>query len=601
MSGLRSSVAIAAAALFLVLGAGAARAQDPLPLLPGPAGPEAAEQAEEAETVPLIEQRRSERGVTVDRLDEVDPDSFGLIGPDEGGFAPTLWRGAPRWLVELLLPRLPTAAASPAMHDLMRRLLLSGAAAPQGEGDADLLGLRLRLLFALGEIEAVERLLEAAPRSAPILSADRLRVDRLFLTGELEQVCRGLQTLLSRHNDPYWQQTLIVCQAAAGDRSAAELGLELLREQGAEPVPGFARLVQAVLQDTALPLNEIRLTPHTVGLMLSAVGQVPASLVPTGSPPVWRALAANDALSLETRIAAAEMATRTGLMTAGALSRLYLSVEATPEEAEAALQGESEARGPIARALRYQAARSRTDQEARAEALQKSWRMAMPELDFVTAAQASAIAVLSITPNAALADFAPDAVVVLLASGRPEAASAWFGLLREQAVEEPAAAAAIARLAPMMTIAGAGSVVAWDDGAAIDWYRALPEAEAEAEDGGGIDRARRMFGVLEALGHPIGREGWALLLEGLPAVPAEVPPAALLHRLDGAAAEARAGEAIVLALLALGEAGAVEAGPHALVEAVGSLRAIGLERDARNIALEAVLAPVDPPAEPTNE
>ncbi|MDA0702516.1 MAG: hypothetical protein O3A96_04650, partial [Proteobacteria bacterium] len=63
--------------------------------------------------------------ISVDVLEAVGPDSAGTLNDRNGGLGGDMWAGSDRTLVEALLIRLPTAAASPAMRDMMRRLLLT--------------------------------------------------------------------------------------------------------------------------------------------------------------------------------------------------------------------------------------------------------------------------------------------------------------------------------------------------------------------------------------------------------------------------------------------------------------------------------------------
>ena len=536
-----------------------------------------------------VEEPSGSGGVSVDRLDAVDVESIGVLTESEGGFGRDMWARSDRAFIALLLEKLPASAPSPVMRSLTRRLIATTADVPPGPAEDSLLEHRLEALLAIGDFEAADALVEAAARRTPLITIDRVRAQRLLLDGKADQVCSGLPTLLSRDNDPYWQRMLIVCQAIAGDEAAATLGLDLLREEDVEPQPGFADLVQSVLKDRALPQGEVQLTPQTLALLRAAGGDVPEAWIATGDPALWRAMAGDDTLPIETRLSAAEWGARSGVVTPAELSRLYLGVESTPEERAAVLEQESTADSARDRALRYQAAREIPDQIARAEALRASWRAAAPTLDFIGASRAGSIAVLSLTPSPSLTDFGLDAVVVLLASGRPEAAAAWFRLLRDQAANEPMVADLVAALAPYMVISGADQVVAWDDGAAIDWYQTLP---GDLDDATRRQRAARMFTVLESLGYPLGADVWTMILDA-PREPAGlVPDATLLRRLGSAASEVRVGEAVALSLIVLGEGGPQAASAHAVGAATGALRQIGLMDEARKVALEAVLAPV---------
>ena len=73
-------------------------------------------------------------------------------------------------------------------------------------------------------------------------------------------------------------------------------------------------------------------------------------------------------------------------------------------------------------------------------------------------------------------------------------------------------------------------------------------------------------------------------------VATDMPAAALWRGLGAAAAAGAVGETVLMALLALGEAGPAGAHPTMLGAVVDALRRVGLEAEARSVALEAVLA-----------
>ena len=69
-----------------------------------------------------------------------------------------------------------------------------------------------------------------------------------------------------------------------------------------------------------------------------------------------------------------------------------------------------------------------------------------------------------------------------------------------------------------------------------------------------------------------------------------MPQPALWRSLDIASKNLRVGETILLSLLALGQSGPALANPTVLHKVIMSLRNIGLEREARAIAVEEAVA-----------
>jgi hypothetical protein len=95
--------------------------------------------------------------------------------------------------------------------------------------------------------------------------------------------------------------------------------------------------------------------------------------------------------------------------------------------------------------------------------------------------------------------------------------------------------------------------------------------------------------VLDALGERIDRGGWDLFLEAPVHVSVEVPNLGIRYGLRDAARAGQRGETVALAMLALGDAGPAGASALTLGLVVRALRAVGLDDDARAIALEALI------------
>ena len=69
---------------------------------------------------------------------------------------------------------------------------------------------------------------------------------------------------------------------------------------------------------------------------------------------------------------------------------------------------------------------------------------------------------------------------------------------------------------------------------------------------------------------------------------AHAPEAALWHALGQAAERRELGLTVLLALLSLGDSGAEAAHPLTVINAIAALQSVGLGREARGLALEAV-------------
>jgi hypothetical protein len=112
--------------------------------------------------------------------------------------------------------------------------------------------------------------------------------------------------------------------------------------------------------------------------------------------------------------------------------------------------------------------------------------------------------------------------------------------------------------------------------------RELPPDQAER-------RALVALDLLQAVGEKVPQTEW-LSLSPVPAVTPAQPRPAVKAMLRAAAEGLRLGETVLLSLVALGETGLDKADPDSLNRVIAALRLVGLEKEARELAVEAALA-----------
>jgi hypothetical protein len=109
-----------------------------------------------------------------------------------------------------------------------------------------------------------------------------------------------------------------------------------------------------------------------------------------------------------------------------------------------------------------------------------------------------------------------------------------------------------------------------------------------------------LFGLLDAVGKPVDISVWesrvqqAVIIEGDALknsfLPTSLPSPMLWYGLRAAAEEQRLGETILFALVSLGSDGLDQVHPLILNEVISHLRLVGLDTEARALALEAAIA-----------
>jgi hypothetical protein len=285
-------------------------------------------------------------------------------------------------------------------------------------------------------------------------------------------------------------------------------------------------------------------------------------------------------LAGEDRLELAERGFLLGVLPASEVADLYAQ---QPEAGAAeALEEVRNSWGPAARAAAWHGLQGEQEMTARAELLDALWRAARgPERFLVGEVFAEWYETLPV--DTALLWAAPGSARALLAGDRPLPAARWFSLLDGEAPRDTEVRREAAALAPLFALAGFGgrsAVPRMDDRAIAAWRLAVPDAGEHAE---------RLLALLDGTAAELPASAWSDLLQPSLQHQGPVPATAVWRGLHAASAEQRRGETALLALHLLGGAPG-EAFPEAVVESLRALRAAGLDREARGIAVAAAIA-----------
>ena len=539
-------------------------------------------------------------------LAAINPDSAGVLDSSQGGFGVAMWAGTSRALVQRLLPQLPVKAPSHAMHDLMRRLLLSVATAPEGEGSGpNLISLRAERLSAMGDSDGVKQLLGNAPQQTDE-ALSRTQVNSQFLTDDTKTACDSVTQLINKYTDPYWQKALAYCQMLSGQKEQSRLSVSLLRDTEADKDPAFFTLADFILngppapppapkekkkakkdaKDTT-PVTSVAisgpLSPLEVAMLHTANLPFPPDAANGADPSVLRAIASNTGADIAARLQAAERAEATGALPATELANVYVDVAFQPEELSNALTAANQMEGARGRALLYQAALKQDVPAARAEALQAAWKLAHRDGVFASMARVTAPLTADITPAPELMWIGADAGRTLFIAGDRDRAVAWYKLAADSGEKD--APATQAALWPLAVLSNPDDEKTLDAAAVKKWL----DAERGSGGDGWENRAANALGLFDALEIPVDPGAWEPLIR-TERNTAQMPGMALWTSLHDAADKNRTGAAVLFAMLALGDDGPVPASPVTLQAVVSALDRAGLGADARKLAVEAMAA-----------
>lgn len=530
--------------------------------------------------------------IVVDSLQGIDPDSIGTLSAEQGGFGSDAWRGTARGLVEKMLPRLPVESSSRAMRNLMRRLLLSTARAPEGEKKENLIAMRVGRLAAMGDVASVVALLQAAPTRGEDPALLQREAEVLFLTNDNARACPLVAGQMRGDSNAFWQQAFIFCQALAGEQDKASLGVSLLREQGVED-PVYYGLIDALLGADKFQIETLK-NPASLHFAMAraAKARLPSDIVASDNPAVLRTIATSPNARPELRVDAAERAEGMGALSTDVLRQLYAGVTFSENDLANPLTRADADRSPLSRALLYRKALVESVPAAIAEVLSRALKLSREEGRYASTARVYQRLLLELAPSQDLNWFAPEAVRALLAAGQGEAAEKWFAILRTSALFNKQSADLRLSLVPLARLTGSQEVETWEPAVLGKWLalQRKPEGETPIDRDTVMARAGLLYNLLESIGDAVPDEQWAELLDGPPHVNALMPRPALWRMLTAAASDNRIGETVLAGLLALGQSGPTQANPTVLRKVIESLRQVGLTEDARALSVEAAIA-----------
>lgn len=495
-------------------------------------------------------------------IDVAGPLGGGVTGTG-AGYGPLLFQGSDGAFVAALMRRIAAPPASRWAAIVLRRALLTEAAAPARIAPADWLAERAALLLRLGDIDGAKALVDWAPvdRYSPRLY--RVAGQVSLAAADLAGLCPIAETGAELSRDAMWPLARAMCAGMEGDDITAARLLDQLRKE--ERVDEFdillAERVASISGGGGRAANvdwELadRLTPFRYGVAVAASLSIPDGLLATlgaAGAPGWQARAA--ALPEAQRLGASRVAAAQGVVSVGDLAGALAFGDASDADAAAG---------------RLRTASAGTRIADRLVALRAIWTSETGALARYGALIETARAAARLPVSADTAGDAPEIVGALLAAGMDRAAARW--------ASAPGDEASRMRTWALLAAGGPDGTVRVDAATFEAWLTAERGRDAAGADG----RARLLLAALDGL----ERGG-----TGFDGIREELGLGGLDNRWTRAlAAAARAGRTgEVATLAAIGLQGGWAAVPAQHLRAItAAYRAVGRGFEARMLAAEAV-------------
>ena len=129
------------------------------------------------------------------------------------GLGYEMWKGSERKFVEKYLALLPINKESNVAIDLTKKLLLTSANTPSGEGENNLFTIRIKKLLELGDLENTKLLIDSLSDYEKNEEIQKIEVEINLSFNNFDLVCSSIDEKIKKYkSDIYWKKIQIFCQ-----------------------------------------------------------------------------------------------------------------------------------------------------------------------------------------------------------------------------------------------------------------------------------------------------------------------------------------------------------------------------------------------------
>lgn len=523
-------------------------------------------------------------GINVQTLGNVSTEALGVLSGKDG-FSSDMWAGVDRSLVEALIKTLPNNPPSEHLRIMQRRLLLSAAQPPQGQtGTQSLLSLRVSKLADMGQTTDVLSLLRSSPQEERNNDLAILETQSMLIQGQLSQACALSAGHMQASTDIFWLKTMAFCRILAKQTDQAMLSLSLLRESG-DVDETYYNLMESLSVGEVGKVDNLP-SPKALDLALIQVSKAKLSetVLKSDNPNLVSVLAKFAQIKTNQRIMLVQKAVGLGLLEIEDLRLAYKAI----------IFNEAAMNDPIARtetlppanaqALLYQVSTKEGQLSViSSETMSLGLELAKKTNSYLSTAKLYQPTIAAMQQSIDMLWFAPQAVRALLAAGDWGNAKSWAFMLRNAAFSDAEAAMAWTKLRPLAALAGFDVAPQAVHQALNNWWAAQPETPSSFKS------AALLYSMIDGLGLAVPNKLWLALMDGPAQTQIQRPKSGIWIKLNKAGIAGRTGETLLMLLHGLGDTELKDVDPTFMRDSLFALRMVGLEQNARMLAIEAAL------------
>lgn len=541
------------------------------------------------------------QGIVEGELADINPETIGLLGERTGGLPYNMWQGTSYERAVNIISRLPVATPSPTINELSELLLLSAAQVPESQYAAEyasdpnaLLLARLERLSLTGKMRVLDDLLSALPSDMELSELRELRVNAALLNSDTLSACNMAQDARALEGATYWLKVLTYCRAIEGDSAGVNFNISLLQETDEAPA-SFVNFINDVLglssgNSTLRRNNVVRpeiIDPLTIAMVNTTRRELPLDVIESMPRLFLGAMTRRADLSIDFRAEVSELAALYGVIDGRVFSEVLAAMEFTDGERDSIFLLADTGLGARVDGLLINSAMVENDILRKVELLSTALDRAYREKLYPALAAPLLEVVKTVTPSVDEAFFAHDAGRIALYSGDIATAQKWYDLVVGLSTEvNYEANRALISLWPLMLLSDQDNSIPLSEDILNLWRQSLNQLPLEVQQ----QRVDMLYAILDVFGHKLPDSAWDNAFENAFDVTDEnMPSHAVWRSFLIAAQKGRVAETLALGLMVLGDGWAGETNISVLTSVLSVFKAMGLEAEAKAIAMEALI------------
>jgi len=250
-------------------------------------------------------------------IGDVDPFGRGYLENDETAMPTDMWKASRTSELLPLMEKVRTVSLTPTERSLLRRVVLSPAARPDGDDAAQVLAQRARIMFEIGEAEAASDLLSRLEENPSGLDAEALAIDLQLALGNNATACEPRNASgQTSSDDAFWAKLRTACALLVGDLVGADLAAEIAAGRGVDDDWFFNAVYATTTADEDGKPNAKYDSGLNLALSEAAELEPGDVLTATERGDLAAAMARRESLPIGLRVHAAGIAAEAGLIAA---------------------------------------------------------------------------------------------------------------------------------------------------------------------------------------------------------------------------------------------------------------------------------------------